>query len=101
MQLPEKVLMELNGFFKNVLPSGSEVLAYGSRVKGSSHESSDLDLAIRLPNSKPSDPKLLSKLRSLISDSNIPILVDLKEWTELPDSFHSEILKNYVVIFKN
>ena len=74
-----------------------EVWAYGSRVNGAAHEASDLDLVLRSPTLKPLGPEY-SKLVEALEESNIPILVQIHDWAKLPQSFHREIKRSYVVI---
>ena len=78
-----------------------EVWAYGSRVNGSAHEGSDLDLVLRTKDLKALDPILFNEISSKIRDSNIPILVELRDWAILPESFHKRIEAQYEVLFKN
>jgi hypothetical protein len=33
-----------------------------------------------------------------LQDSNIPILVEARDWARLPESFQQEIMKSYVVL---
>ena len=73
----------------------SEIWAYGSRVGGDSHSGSDLDLAIK----RASQEFDLSVFKELLSESNIPFIVDVHEFENLPVSFQKEILKNYIVIY--
>ena len=40
----------------------------------------------------------LYELKALLSDSNIPFIIDIHEFDKLPDYFQTEIKKNYVVI---
>lgn len=75
-----------------------EVWAYGSRVNGNAHDGSDLDLVIKSKNERELPFKIYSGLMSQIQDSNIPILVDVKDWYLLPESFRKNILKNRVAI---
>jgi uncharacterized protein len=75
----------------------AEVWAYGSRVQGTSHEGSDLDLVARNP-SDPGKPQAnLSDLREAFSESSLPILVDLLDWARIPESFRQEIIRGGVV----
>jgi uncharacterized protein len=76
-----------------------EVWAYGSRVNGTAHEGSDLDLVIRTPNLSPLPSGVLAQLREKIQYSNIPILVDLFDWARLPESFHRNIEARHEVLF--
>jgi uncharacterized protein len=78
-----------------------EVLAYGSRVNGTAHEGSDLDLVIRAHDLKPLPAIVFGGLCEKIRDSNIPILVELRDWVRLPENFHQQIEKNYEVLFDN
>ena len=73
----------------------SEIWAYGSRVGGDSHSGSDLDLAIK----RASQEFDLCVFKELLSESNIPFIVDVHEFENLPVSFQKEILKNYIVIY--
>jgi len=34
-----------------------------------------------------------------LKDSNIPIIVESRDWARLPTSFHQQILKNYQVLY--
>jgi len=78
-----------------------EVWAYGSRVDGSAHEGSDLDLVIRSANLQKLPPQLLRRLQEIIRLSNIPILVELRGWTDLPSNFQAQIEKQYVIFFSS
>jgi predicted nucleotidyltransferase len=72
--------------------------AYGSRVNGSAHEASDLDLVLRSPDLSAIPLKTLDTFLEALRDTNIPILIEARDWTRLPDAFHQEILKGYVVV---
>lgn len=75
-----------------------EVWAYGSRVNGRSHEGSDLDLVLRNVDLLPIDRLKIMEFEDAIRESNIPILIEARDWARLPDYFHREIAENYVVI---
>ncbi|MDE0065667.1 MAG: nucleotidyltransferase domain-containing protein [Acidimicrobiaceae bacterium] len=77
---------------------GVEVWAYGSRVKGESHDTSDLDLVLRGPGLQEISAERIFDLKDALTESNIPILVEVFDWSTLPDSFHREIEKRYVAI---
>ncbi len=66
-------LTELKKIFKQIVPD-AQVWAYGSRVDGTAHDGSDLDLAI------------------------VGFLVDVVKFDNLPESFKKEILKKYVIL---
>lgn len=76
-----------------------QVWAYGSRVNGKAHDGSDLDLVLRTPNLQPLPFKNYSTICEKIENSNIPILVELRDWARLPESFHRNIEKEYEVLF--
>lgn len=71
------------------------VYAYGSRVTGKSHPGSDLDLVIM--NHATKIP--LAEIREAFRESNLPIMVDIFNWEEIPDSFKKEIDNHKVKIF--
>ena len=77
-----------------------EVWAYGSRVNGKSHSASDLDLVLRAPDLKRIQTSHLSELKEAFTESNIPFLVEARDWAELPETFHKEIKSNYIVLLK-
>ena len=75
----------------------TEVWAYGSRIKGSSHAASDLDLVLRSRTLAPIPAGRLNGLEEALKESNIPILVQTHDWASLPSSFHDEIKRQYLV----
>ena len=76
-----------------------EVWAYGSRVDGSGHELSDLDLVIRHPSDlKQKQVGVLDELKEAFSESNLPFLVDVHDWARLPTAFCANIEAQHVVI---
>lgn len=78
-----------------------EVLAYGSRVNNTAHEASDLDLVIRTKNNEQISQQVYANLQEQLKQSNIPILVELRDWTTLPESFHQQIEKKCEVIYSS
>lgn len=76
----------------------AQVWAYGSRVNGDGHDTSDLDLVLRWPADLSQDAPGWIELQDAIRDSLLPILVDLHLWSRLPESFHRAIEKRYVVV---
>ena len=57
----------------------------------SAHSGSDLDIAIVGEGD-------ISVLKTALEESNIPFLVDVVKFENLPESFQKEILKKYVVL---
>ncbi|MGO8698846.1 MAG: nucleotidyltransferase family protein [Limisphaerales bacterium] len=74
----------------------AEVWAYGSRVNGGAHEGSDLDLVVRNPASLDQPQKQLGLLRDALSESNLPMLVEVLDWARIPESFRREIERQHV-----
>lgn len=78
-----------------------EVWAYGSRVRGAAHSGSDLDLVIRKHDLTRIPDDVLNNLLDAISDSTIPILVQLFDWARLPESFKENVVSGYEVLYSN
>jgi predicted nucleotidyltransferase len=76
----------------------AEVWAYGSRVSGGGHRSSDFDIVLRSPNCLEAPQENIAQVKEGLSESDIPFLVDVLDWARIPDSFRLEISKEYVVI---
>ena len=72
------------------------IWAYGSRINGEAHEASDLDLVVKSFNDS---SKNIYELKELVNNSDIPIIVDILDYNNIPESFQKEIEKNYIVIF--
>ena len=98
LALPRRYRDQLEALLSEHVP-GVEVWAYGSRVNGRSHDGSDLDLVLRGPALEPLDGGFYDLLEA-IKKSNIPILVQAYDWAMLPESFHREIERDYVVVQK-
>lgn len=77
---------------------GVEVWAYGSRVNGRGHAGSDLDLVLRTIEFGPVSVAKMRAVAEAFRDSNIPFLVDVHDWSTLPQRFHSEIERDHVVL---
>ena len=75
----------------------AEVWAYGSRVNHTAHETSDLDLVIRNPERLDAPFKNIHQLRGALSESNLPILVEVLDWARIPEDFWREIQRQPVV----
>ena len=81
--------------FRNYCPN-AEIWAYGSRISGEAHEASDLDLVVKSFNDS---SKNIYELKELVNNSDIPIIVDILDYNNIPEAFQKEIEKNYIVIF--
>lgn len=73
------------------LISGTELRAYGSRVKGTSIDTSDLDLMMFTPEGQVND---LAKFQQALTHSNIPIFVQVFDWRHVPESFRTHFAHN-------
>ena len=80
---------------------GIEVWAYGSRVNGTSYETSDLDLVLRGSGLRPVGVSIVSGLIDAFDESSLPIIVDVHDWARLPSAHREEIERNYYVLAKH
>ena len=87
----------LEGLLREHLPD-VEVWAYGSRVNGRSHDGSDLDLVLRGPELEEVPLDRLMDFEEAVRESTIPFLVEARDWARLPERFHREIEREYVVL---
>ena len=71
----------------------AEIWAYGSRVDGTCHEASDLDLVLRNPEELSRPCEKLYELKQAFAESDLPILVEILDWARTPASFRREIEK--------
>lgn len=97
LNLKSDFLVQVKTILKQYVPE-FEVWAYGSRVNGDCHEASDLDLVVRNPKNLQKQTENLSQLKQAFIDSNLPFLVDLMDWANLPESYREEIKKRHVVV---
>ncbi len=95
LRLQSRYRRQVEDILRENMPNAA-VWAYGSRVNGTSHEASDLDLALRGPGLQPIPSVDMQTLREAFRDSSIPIIVDTHDWSKLPEVFHQEIKRNYV-----
>lgn len=100
MLLREKDKQTLEVIFKEIT-GDFEVWAYGSRVNGTAHEGSDLDLVIKRNDSQPVPYEVMDQLRENLTESNIPILVEIRDWVRIPESFRKNILDKYEVLYRS
>ena len=97
LHLQPKHRRELEALIQTHLPA-VEVWAYGSRINGRSHEGSDLDLVLRGPELKAISFNALADFEEALQESNIPILVEARDWARLPARFQREIQRDYLVL---
>jgi len=76
-----------------------DVWAFGSRVHGRNLKKfSDLDLVII--NNKPLEILQLFNIKEALSESNLPIMVDVLAWSDIDETFKHIIQKEYEIIQK-
>lgn len=98
MLLREKDKKQLLAIADRSFQTPIEIWAYGSRVDGTAHDTSDLDIVLRSKDLSPIDDRELAYFHQMILDSTIPILIQAFDWAKLPQSFHKNVLKNYEVL---
>jgi len=94
LHISESELKRIKNIIKKLYPT-AVVWAYGSRVNGNCHEGSDLDLVI-IDFGAPKGS--INLVRETFKESDIPILIDIRYWKDLPISFQEEIKKSYIPI---
>jgi len=86
-----RILVEL---LRQYVP-GVAVWAYGSRVQGTARKNSDLDMVVF---STAHQRSRVSELKDELDESNLPFLVDLHVWDEIPERFQEGIRRKYCVV---
>ncbi len=100
LDLPDKHRRTLVSLLEQYVP-GVEVWAYGSRVNGRSHDGSDLDLVLRGPDLAEIPIGRLVDFEEALRKSNIPFIVEARDWAHLPERFHREIEREHVVLVRD
>jgi len=98
MILREKDKETIKLIAKKTLISSLSIWAFGSRVNGDAHSTSDLDLVIVPDDREKLDIDELMHFKNALQKSNIPIFVQVVDWARIPRSFHDNILKNYEIL---
>lgn len=88
LDLDSKDLDEVCDILRRLVP-GMRVLAFGSRVTGKARKFSDLDLVIM--SEQRLMPEIMMALREAFSESDLPIKVDVLDWSALSESFQGVI----------
>ncbi|PJE77708.1 hypothetical protein CI610_03364 [invertebrate metagenome] len=86
---------------EKTFPVGTEIWAYGSRIKGTNHETSDLDLVVHFPKTLDNieSSRLLSDFIEALRESTIPIIVQVMAWHDIPDLFKKNIQDHYQALW--
>lgn len=78
-------------------PEIAEARAFGSRVKGTAHEGSDLDLIVSGPDELKID---IARLSGAFRESYLPFKVDVFDRNYLPENMLKNILEENVVVYR-
>ena len=97
IDLREKDRVRIIALAQKTLPPDTKVWAYGSRVKGTNYEASDLNLVL-VSEDQPVTQDRLQAFKHALQDSTIPIIVQVLIWEAIPASFQENILKCYEVL---
>jgi len=98
MHLKPIYLAMVQDILKQYVPE-YDVWAFGSRVHGRNLKKfSDLDLIII--NDKPLKTLQLFNIKEALSESDLPIMVDVLAWDKIDKAFQKIILREYEVIQK-
>ena len=100
MHIREKDKKRIIAYAQKAFTNPMELWAYGSRVNGKAHDTSDLDMVVVTPNNKELNLTELLNFKEMLQESTIPILTQVLDWNRIPESFHKNILENYEVMFR-
>jgi len=96
MHLEPIYLTMVQDILKQYVPE-YDVWAFGSRVHGRNLKKfSDLDLVII--NDKPLKTLQLFNIKEALSESDLPIMVDVLAWGDIDEAFQTIILREYEII---
>ncbi|WP_252179626.1 nucleotidyltransferase domain-containing protein [Endozoicomonas sp. 4G] len=100
IDLREKDRKSVCDLASQIFPCGTILWAYGSRVKGTHHDASDLDLVVHFPDGQDDIDSFnqLATFNEALRDSNIPIIVQVLSWSAIPESFKTNIKSCYEVL---
>ena len=97
IDLNPKHLKTIQSILAEYIPT-YEVRAFGSRVKWTAKDYSDLDLAV--VGNDPLSLRQRGQLADAFEESNLPIRVDVLDWQSISERFRQVILERYEVIQK-
>jgi predicted nucleotidyltransferase len=95
INLPNEWLQEIKAILARYLPE-ARAWMFGSRVSGKAKQWSDCDIV--LLTQTPIDWHQLEHLKDAFSESNLPIMVDLSDWSKLPAFLQEKIKQQHVQI---
>lgn len=92
IDLPDRARQLILPLLEKYAP-GCEVWAFGSRVNATAHPYSDLDLVLIGP--AKIDWRQIEALKDALSESDLPIQVDILDWHALSPQFQEVIRRNH------
>jgi type I restriction enzyme S subunit len=99
INLEDKYLASLKNILKNGLgKTKCEVLLFGSRASGKNNKTSDIDIVVK---SQEPITALISYIKELFEESNIPYKVDVLEYHRTGETLRKNIDKEGVLVWKN
>ena len=88
----------LRDIFKKYFTSSVDIWAFGSRVKQSARQYSDLDLLIDYQH-QPLPHRLLTQILSDLEESDLPFRVDIVDWNAINNSFRTQISQDKQLLY--
>lgn len=100
IDLREKDRESVCDLASQIFTRGTRLRAYGSRVKGTNHDTSDLDIVVHFPDGQDEHDSFdqLTAFIEALRDSNIPIIVQALSWSAITESFKTNIKSCYQVL---
>ncbi|MBO1926329.1 nucleotidyltransferase domain-containing protein [Thiomicrorhabdus sp. 6S2-11] len=96
MQLRDKDKQMIIQVARQSFTQPVKIWAFGSRVNGQAHEGSDLDLVVIPSDEKSIDFDEFTDFKERLTESTIPILIQVMDWNRITESFKENILTAYV-----
>jgi uncharacterized protein len=97
LMLPPEHLATLRSLLAQYTPE-ADAWAYGSRMNGTAHEGSDLDVVLRHHDNPQWEIPGWLDLKDALQNSMLPMLVEVHVWPQLPPGFQREIERGYGVV---
>ena len=89
-----KLLHEL--VIQPIRKHGGRIFIFGSRVSGSHHPHSDVDLLFKMSSETKLQMGFLSQIREAIEESRFPFTVDLVDEEDLAESYRESVFKTRI-----
>ena len=96
IDLPAEALVIVNAVLRRHLPPSAKVWAFGSRVTGTARRYSDLDLALEAE--QPLNWTVLADIAAEMSESDLPMKVDVVDLRAIEPSFRQSIESTMVAL---